>query len=198
MAAVPVLGVPFALTILSAGMASAQQPLGTCQVLPANNVWNAPVKQLPIAANSATLVGTIGPGVTLHADFGSGQWDGGPIGIPFITVPGSQAKFPATFQYADESDPGPYAIPLSAPIEGGSASTGDRHAIAVDTDNCILYELWSAYPQAASWQAGSGAIFNLLNSNALQGPPAGPSRGRGRFARFSRPGAIRRGRLRRD
>jgi hypothetical protein len=76
-------------------------------------------------------------------------------------VPGSQQKFPATFTYADESDPGPYAIPMNAPIEGGSSSTGDRHAIAVDTDNCILYELYSAYPQGASWSAGSGAIFNL-------------------------------------
>jgi hypothetical protein len=97
----------------------------------------------------------------MHADFGSGFWNGGPIGIPFVTVAGSQTKYPASFTYADESDPGPYPVPLNAPIEGGSASTGDRHAIAVDTDNCILYELYSAYPQSASWQAGSGAIFNL-------------------------------------
>ena len=89
---------------------------------------------------------------------------------PGFTVPGTQTKYPATFTYADESDPGPYAIPLSAPIEGGSASTGDRHALSVDTANCILYELYSAYPQASSWQAGSGAIFNLV-SNALR--PAG-------------------------
>jgi hypothetical protein len=116
------------------------------------------------------LVSTIGASVTLHADFGSGLWDGGPIGIPFITVPGTQTKYPVSFQYASESDPGPYAIPLNAPIEGGSASTGDRHAIAVDTDNCILYELYAAQPQSASWQAGSGVVFNL-NSNALR--PAG-------------------------
>jgi len=159
--------IAFALIILVSGTVGAQPTIGNCPVLPANNVWNAPVNQLPVAANSATLVATIGPTVTLHADFGSGLWDGGPIGIPFITVPGTQTKYPATFQYADQSDPGPYAIPLTAPIEGGSASTGDRHAIGVDSDNCILYELWSAYPQAASWQAGSGAIFNL-NSNNLR------------------------------
>lgn len=156
-----------ALMILAAGAGCAQPTIGRCPVLPANNVWNAPVNQLPVAANSATLVGTIGASVTLHADFGSGLYQGEPIGIPFITVPGTQAKYPATFQYGSESDPGPYAIPLNAPIEGGSASTGDRHAIAIDTDNCILYELWSAYPQSASWQAGSGAIFNL-NSNTLR------------------------------
>jgi hypothetical protein len=88
-------------------------------------------------------------------------WEGGPIGIPFVTVPGSQQKYPATFEYWDESDAGPYAVPLNAPIEGGISSTGDRHAIAVDTGNCVLYELYAAYPQAASWQAGSGAIFDL-------------------------------------
>lgn len=143
---------------------------GTCQVLPADNIWNTPVDQLPVAPNSSTYVNTIGAGTGVHADFGSGLWNGGPIGIPFITVPGTQTKYPATFTYADESDPGPYAIPLDAPIEGGSSSTGDRHAISVDTTNCILYELYAAYPQTASWQAGSGAIYNL-GSDALR--PAG-------------------------
>jgi hypothetical protein len=157
-----------ALTLtVSIAALDAQPTIGSCPVLPANNVWNAPINQLPVSANSATLVNTIGAGVTLHADFGSGLYAGEPIGIPFITVPGTQTKYPATFQYASESDPGPYAIPLTAPIEGGSSSTGDRHAIAVDTDNCILYELWSAYPQTASWQAGSGAIFNL-DANTLR------------------------------
>ncbi len=156
-------------SLFSAGC-YAQPTIGSCPVFPANNAWNMRVDKLPVASNSSTLVNTIGSSVTLHADFGSGLWDGGPIGIPFITVLGSQTKYPVTFQYADESDPGPYAIPLSAPIEGGSSSTGDRHTIAIDTDNCILYELYAAYPQTASWQAGSGVIFNL-NSNALR--PAG-------------------------
>jgi hypothetical protein len=160
----------FPILVLFAGSLSAQPTIGTCPVFPANNIWNQPIDHLPVQSNSATLVSTIGASVTLHADFGSGTYAGAPIGIPFITVPGSQAKYPVTFQYADESDAGPYAIPLNAPIEGGSGSSGDRHAIAVDTDNCILYELYSAYPQAASWQAGSGVIFNL-QSNALR--PAG-------------------------
>ncbi len=149
-------------------MTYAQGPvLGACPVLPANNVWNTPIDTLPVHANSATYISTIGPTSPVHADFGSGTWNGGPIGISFITVPGTQTKYPATFLYADESDPGPYAVPLSAPIEGGSASTGDRHAIAVDTGNCILYELYRAFPQASSWQADAGAIYNL-NSNALR------------------------------
>src|SRR5208283_4132403 len=113
--------------------------------------------------SSSTWVNTIGASSPLHPDFGSGLYDGAPMGIPYVTVPGTQTKYPATFTYQSESDPGPYAIPLNAPIEGGSASTGDRHVIAVDTDNCILYEIYAAYPQAASWQGGSGAIFNLLS-----------------------------------
>src|SRR5882672_1722442 len=141
--------------------------IGACAVLPADNIWNAPVDQLPLDANSATYVATIGSGTTVHADFGSGTYNGGPIGIPFVTVPGTQTKYSSTFLYADESDAGPYAVPLNAPIEGGSTSNGDRHAIAVDVDNCILYELYRAFPQAASWKADSGAIFNLL-SNALR------------------------------
>ena len=123
--------------------------------------------QLPVFTSSAAWVTTIGPTKAVHADFGSGLYNGAPIGIPYITVPGTQTKYPAAFTYASESDPGPYAIPLNAPIEGGSQSTGDRHALSIDIDNCILYELYAAYPQAASWTAGSGAIFNLL-SNALR------------------------------
>ena len=103
----------------------------------------------------------------MHPDFGSGLWDGAPIGIPYVTVPGTQTKYPATFTYQSESDTGPYAIPLNAPIEGGSSSTGDRHVIAIDTDNCILYEIYGGYPQASSWTGGSGAIYNLL-SDALR------------------------------
>jgi hypothetical protein len=147
--------------------ASPQQTIGTCPILPANNIWNTPVDTLPVLANSDALVNTIGANTGFHADFGAGMWNGGPIGIPFITVPGTQTKYPATFQYDDESDPGPYAVPLNTPIEGGSNSNGDRHAIAIDTDNCILYELYRAFPQTSSWTAGSGAIFDL-KSNALR------------------------------
>jgi hypothetical protein len=151
-----------------AGIAAAQAPtIGNCPVLPADNIWNTRIDQLPVHPSSATWVNTIGPSSPLHPDFGSGTYNGEPIGIPYVTVSGTQTKYPATFTYQSESDPGPYAIPLNAPIEGGSASTGDRHVIAVDTDNCILYEIFAAYPQAASWQGGSGAIFNLL-SDALR------------------------------
>ena len=156
------------LILSAASLTFAQAPtVGKCSVFPANNIWNTPVDQLSVSPSSSAWVTTIGPTKPVHADFGSGLYQGAPIGIPYITVPGTQQKYPVTFTYADESDPGPYAIPLNAPIEGGAQSTGDRHTLSVDTDNCILYELYSAYPQAAGWTAGSGAIFNLL-SNALR------------------------------
>jgi hypothetical protein len=150
--------------------ASAQRlAIRSCPVFPANNIWNTPVDHLPVSSQSSTYVNTIGPGASLHPDFGT-VYDGAPNGIPFVIVSRIQTKYPATFLYADESDPGPYAIPLNAPIEGGSQSTGDRHVIALETMQCVLYEMWSSYPQAASWQSGSGAIFDL-RSNALR--PAG-------------------------
>lgn len=145
--------------------------IGGCPLFPADNVWNARVDALPPDANSAAYIGSIGPSTGLHPDFGSGLWDGGPIGIPFVIVPGSQPLVPISFDYADESDPGPYPIPPNPPIEGGAASSGDRHMLIVDSGHCKLYEIYAAYPQPdGSWQAGSGAVWDLA-SNALR--PAG-------------------------
>lgn len=145
------------------------QTLGSCPVFPANNVWNARVDTLPVHPMSAAYVNSIGPASPSHADFGSGLWLGAPIGIPFITVPGTQPKVAVTFQYASESDPGPYPVPSNAPIEGGSSSTGDRHVLVIDQTDCILYELYAAYPQPdGSWTAGSGAVFDLTANNLRQ------------------------------
>src|SRR5215471_3095797 len=141
----------------------AQLPaFGSCPVFPVDHIWNTPGDQLPVSPHASMWVNTIGAASSLHPDFGSGTYNGEPIGIPYVMVPGTQTMYPATFSYTSESDPGPYAIPLNAPIEGGSTSTGDRHVIAVDVDHCLLYEMYSAYPQTASWRADSGAIFNLL------------------------------------
>lgn len=149
----------------------AQVNLDGCQVFPTNNIWNVPVDNLPLDSNSVAYVNTIGAGTFMHADFGSGLWDGGPIGIPFVVVAGSQPLVNVTFDYSDESDPGPYPIPTDAPIEGGAKSSGDRHVLVLDQDNCVLYELYDAHPHSnGSWDAGSGAICNL-QSNAVR--PAG-------------------------
>ena len=154
-----------ALALLPAAVQSAT--VGGCPVFPRDNPWNQRVDRLPVARNSAAIVRSIGASDTMHADFGSGIWDGGPIGIPFVTVPGSQPTVPVAFDYADESDRGPYPIPSGAPIEGGPGADGDRHLIVVDRRRCRLYELFGAYPGAGRWRAGSGAIWNL-RSNRLR------------------------------
>ena len=140
-----------------------------CPMFPADNHWNLKVDQLPVHPRSAEIIRSIGRNEGLHPDFGSGLWEGGPIGIPYVVVPGDQERVPVTFQYDDESDPGPYPIPSDAPIEGGSGADGDRHVIVVDKDNCELWEVFDAHPRngGASWRAGSGAWWDL-NSNALR------------------------------
>jgi hypothetical protein len=135
-----------------------------CPVFPQSNVWNKRVDHLPVARNSRAIVRSIGADLGLHADFGSGRWEGAPIGIPITTVSAGQRKVRVRFQYADESNRGPYPIPRNVRIEGGSSSTGDRHAIIVDRSSCKLYELFALYPR---WRAGSGAIWNL-RSNRLR------------------------------
>src|SRR5262245_49299421 len=137
-------------------------------MLPADNAWHSTVAGLPVHTKSATYVGSMGAGTGMHADFGAGKWDGGPFGIPFLVVPGTQAGVTVKFQYKPESDPGPYPIPPNVPIEGGPRSRGDRHILIVDKDNCRLYELFAAYPQIdGTWKAGSGAIYDM-RSNTLR------------------------------
>ncbi len=153
---------------LASAQPSASAGAGGCDGFPADNVWRADVSALPVHESSAAFIGSIGAASTMHPDFGSGLWEGAPIGIPVTTVKPGQAGAKVTFQYARESDAGPYPIPADARIEGGPASTGDRHIILHDQAACRVYELFAAYPNGnGSWKAGSGAIFDL-RSNRLR------------------------------
>jgi len=136
-------------------------PVGL-RVFPADNPWNMDISAQTVDPASATLIAACGT-QNLHPDFGSS------FGIPYVLVGTSETKRPITFDYADESDPGPYPIPADAPIEGGANSTGDRHVIVVDTANAKLYETWDSHPLngGTSWHAGSGAVFDLT-SDALR------------------------------
>jgi hypothetical protein len=134
-----------------------------CPVFPASNAWNQRVDTLPVAADSDRIIASIGLSTGLHPDFGSGRWDGGPIGIPYDVVSASTKRSSVHFQYADESDKGPYPIPRTGHIEAG----GDRHALLLDKDACKLYELYALRKSGSSWTAGSGAIFDL-RSNRLR------------------------------
>jgi hypothetical protein len=126
------------------------------------------VSRLPVLAASSAYVASIGSSAKVHPDFGAGNYGGGPIGIPITTVPAGQAGVKVTFQYASESDTGPYPIPSGAKIEGGASSSGDRHVILYDPNRCRSYELFSARPNSdGTWRAGSGAIFEL-RANAMR------------------------------
>ena len=163
-----VLGAVLAALVLAPVAVAAPLPQAPdCPVFPDSSVWNKPVLKLPLHRRSAAIVKTIGASLSMHADFGSGEWDGGPIGIPVTVVGGSEPTFSVNFHYDEESDPGPYPIPPDVAIEGGPNAEGDRHAIIVDRDSCTLYELFDLWP---TWDAGSGAIWNM-ESNAMR--PAG-------------------------
>ncbi len=158
------------LSIVTLAEGQANAGFARCPVFPHNNVWNTRVDTLPVHAKSNAWIDSIGRDTGLHPDFGSGLYEGRPIGIPFMKVPAAQPDVPVSFYYHDESDPGPYPIPANAPIEGGSASDGDRHVLVVQKESCLLYELFDAHPQkGGAWFAGSGAVFDL-RSNELRPP----------------------------
>jgi hypothetical protein len=163
---------PLILVVLSSSSAHALRLPGAprCTIFPASNAWNQRVDTLPVAADSAQLIASIGTTTGLHPDFGAGLYNGQPIGIPFDVVSKTTPRTRLAFDYADESDKGPYPIPKTVHIEGGRASDGDRHALLVDRDACKLYELYALYPKGTGWKAGAGAIWNL-RSNAVR--PAG-------------------------
>ena len=137
-----------------------------CPVFPKSNVWNRRVDKLPVAANSDAVIASIGVGKTVHADFGSGLWDGAPIGIPFDVVSRSTPRSRVSFEYSDESDHVRYPIPKRVHIEGGS----DHHALLLDRSACRLYELGGLQRVSGRWHAWAGGTWSL-RSNRLR--PAG-------------------------
>jgi hypothetical protein len=141
---------------------SAGPTIAGCPVFPPDNIWNTRVDRVPLDPKSQAYIQSIGADKPVHADFGAGTYDGGPIGIPFVTVAGNQKRVPIAFDYRDESDLSNYPIPPNPPIEGGPNSKGDRHILIVDRDNCVLWEIFDARPQPdGSWKAGAGATFDL-------------------------------------
>jgi hypothetical protein len=137
---------------------------GGCQIFPQNNFWNVPVDNLPLHSMSAAWINSIGRTQGFHMDFGSGTWDGGPIGIPYNIISGSQVPhYTVDFYFPDDSDAGPYPIPATPAIEYGS----DHHILSIDREDCRLYEIYDASKNSGLWSAGSGAIWDM-HSNALR------------------------------
>lgn len=123
--------------------------------------WNRRIDHDPVDANSEKLLrgvkhqsGTFAGHAWLHPDFGPG------VGIPYLVVDQAETV-PVSFEYVHESDKGPYAVPLDAPIEGGSSADGDRHVLVLDRGRKKLFELFAARVDGQGWRAGSGAIFDV-------------------------------------
>jgi hypothetical protein len=128
------------------------------------SLWNTNISGATVEPNSAAIINFIGGSTGLHADFGSGEYQGSNIGIPYVVVNGKQALADINFTaYGDESDPGPIPAPANAPIEGDPApGTGDRHVLVIDNANCFLYEMDASYPNNdGSWNADSAAVWDL-------------------------------------
>jgi hypothetical protein len=134
-----------------------------CPMLPANNALNRDISKAPVDPSSAAYIASIGATLHLHADFGTNP----SYGIPYVVVGAHQPRVPIKFsEFGAESEPGPYPVPPTAPVEG-AGEEGDRHVLVLQTHTCKLYELYSARRLGAGWEAGSGAVFNL-RSNALR------------------------------
>ena len=147
------------------------QTLGGCAMFPANNIWNTPIDTLPVSANSAAYINSIGASPGLHPDFGSGTWDGAPIGIPYIAgAPAVRRKWPSRSTTPTRATPGRTRSHQSA-HRRRLDSTGDRHMLIVDSTNCLLYELYAAYPQTRRHLAGGLGRDFRFEGNQLR--PAG-------------------------
>jgi len=133
---------------------------------PADNAWNQDISTAAVDPNSASYINFIGTTVPIHPDFGSGEYQGSYMGIPYSVVDSSQSPVNIIFNaYGDESDPGPMPIPANANIEGyPNPGTGDRHVLVLDNNNCWLYELYgSSVNSDGSWNAASAAVWDLQN-----------------------------------
>jgi len=184
---------PFSRPHASAREAAAPAPREYgCPILPAGNPLNQEVAHDPVDPSSAAYIASIGLNGHLHPDFGTEPG----YGIPFTVAGPHQARVPVAFtEYGDESNPGPYPIPMNAPVEG-AGDEGDRHVLVLQRGSCRLYELYGAARRGNGWQAASGAVFNL-RSNALrpEGWTSADAAGLPIFPLLARYAEVRTGRI---
>jgi hypothetical protein len=136
---------------------------GGCPVFPDNNVWNTKIDGLPVAAESARIIGTYGA-----AKLGT---------VPAFTLNLSDADtptYPVAFD-SPESDGGKYPITPNMQVEGysgkgsllvsGGPYQSDSHLLVLRKDQCKLYEIYAIGSNAPPYKAGSGAIFDLTGND---------------------------------
>lgn len=164
LAAVTTIDEPATVGRLAERIRPATPTVGGCEVFPPDNAWNTPIDDAPLHADSAAIIARIqsSGGTRLHPDFGENPL----YGIPYVVVPAGQALVPITYTaYGDESDPGPFPVPLDAPVEGGAAASGDRHVLVLRSGTCELFELYRAFRSGGGWAADSGARFDLASND---------------------------------
>ena len=158
--------------------------VGGCQVFPADNAWNRDISGAEVDPASATYIKHMteppGEDFNLRLDMGSSEEF---YGIPWVLVPQNQPLTALQYgvgahpayddpdgddyeNYEDESDPGPYPIPLDVHIEGGSSAEpdptdGDRHTIVIRQGDCKLFETYKTVREPASFQVASSADWDL-------------------------------------
>ena len=134
-------------------------------MLPGDNALNQEVAGAPVSPLSDSYVASIGATAHLHPDFGTNP----SYGIPYTVVGATQPMVPVKLtKYRSESDPGPYPVPLDAPIEGGGPrGHGDKHVLVLQEGSCKLYEMYKARRKGEGWAAAAGAVFDL-GSDALR------------------------------
>lgn len=148
-----------ACSVMSTGQRAS---LGGFVPFTSSSLWNADISSAPVDPNSATIMSNWVGAVNMHPDWGTDPT----YGIPYVVVDGNQAMVNVNLgAYGDESDPGPMPVPANAPVEGGSSSTGDRHVLVLDNNNCFLYEMYNASVNSdGSWNADSTAVWDLLGN----------------------------------
>ena len=156
-------------TPLAAGCNFTKAQAEAIQFFPSTYALNQAVDTAPLDTRSAAIMSfilTTTGSTHLQNDFAAAKFQGASVGIPYIVTGNCQSPIPVVFRanstdgnFGDESDPGPYPIPLTAPIEGNGK--GDAHVLAVDIDNHVLYEMYNASTTKTNWEASQGSKFDL-------------------------------------
>jgi hypothetical protein len=159
---------------------AADAVVSSMQIMPVTSAWNEDISRRPLLANSDAMISRI------ISDFETSRRTFRVFfEMNYVLVPDNQPLVPiAIFDYADESDPGPYPIPTNMPIETWPRETGtltlndwqldvngdggDRHSIIVQPGAGFIWETWATIKHAdGTWEASSGAKFDL-KSNTLR------------------------------
>jgi hypothetical protein len=134
-----------------------------------NDAWHQDITNAPVDPGSAKIITTSGDllGASLHADFSSIA--GGGYGIPYTVVDSQQTPgiaVPITL-YPDESDITLIPIPATLPVEestGECSTSGDRHALVVDRNKCVVYEMSQAVHCNNAWSATQMTVWDFTST----------------------------------